>query len=56
MLIDKRMNKTELAKRVHLSHATIAKMSKNMFVAASVYERICAELECKMKDIVEVLK
>jgi len=54
-LIDKKMSKTELAKRVGLSKATVAKMGKNEIVTLDVIGRICAELQVPISDVVEIL-
>ncbi len=53
LLIDKRMNKTELGKSVGISSSTLAKLTKEEHVAMQVLERICAELDCNVADIME---
>ncbi len=53
LLIDKRMNKTELAKAIGISSSTLAKLTKEEYVALQVLERICAELDCNISDVVE---
>ncbi len=45
-LIDKKMNKLELAKLADFSTATLAKLGKNDYVALSVLEKICLALDC----------
>ncbi len=52
LMIDKKMNKTALQNRVHLSSSTVAKLSKCKPVSISVLERICKELNCDFKDII----
>ena len=54
LLIDKRMNKSELAKKTRLSTSTIAKMSRGEPVALTVLVRICDYLNCDIGDIVTV--
>ena len=54
LLIDKRMNKSELAKKTRLSTSTIAKMSRGEPVALTVLVRICDYLNCDVGDIVSV--
>lgn len=54
LLIDKRMNKSELAKKTRLSTSTIAKMSRGEPVALTVLVRICDYLNCDIGDIVSV--
>ena len=53
LLIDKRINKTKLRDTVGMSSSTMAKLTKNQHVAMQVLEKICAELECNIEDIME---
>ena len=53
LLIDKRMNKSELAKAIGVSSSTMAKLAKEEHVAMQVLERICAEIDCNIWDIME---
>ena len=53
LLIDKGTNKTKLRKATHMSSSTMAKLGNNQAVALSVLEKICAELECDIGDIME---
>ena len=53
LLIDKGTNKTKLRDATHMSSSTLAKLSSNQAVALSVLEKICAELECNIGDIME---
>lgn len=53
LLIDKGTNKTKLRNSINMSSSTMAKLTKNQPVAMFVLERICAELECNIEDIVE---
>lgn len=55
-LIDRDMKKKELAEKAGISIATITKMGKDGAVVSSdVLVKICAALECKMDDIVEIV-
>lgn len=54
LLIDKKMTKTELAKRCNISRNTIARMGKNIHLSTEVLERICIELNCELNDIIEI--
>lgn len=51
ILQEKGIKKTELLKKLKLSSATIAKLSKNEFVSLEVLERICQCLNCNIEDI-----
>ena len=53
LLIDKRMNKSELCKATGISSSTMAKLTKEEHVAMPVLERICAVLDCNIADIME---
>ena len=54
-LIDKKMSKTDLRRAVGMSSGTLARLSKDESVGVSTLERICAVLQCKINDIVEVV-
>lgn len=53
LMIDKKINKSELCKTVKISSSTMAKMSNEEMVAMPIWEKICAELECNIGDIME---
>ena len=55
LLIDKDMNKTELAKRAGVSTYTVTKLAKNQSVNVSALQKICAVLECDIGDIMEMI-
>lgn len=52
-MIDKKINKSELCKSVKISSSTMAKMTNEEMVSLSVLEKICAELECNISDVME---
>ena len=56
LLIDRGLNKTELAEMTHMSQSTIAKLSKGENVNTDVLVRICFALDCDIQDIVEFTK
>lgn len=56
VLIDKNMNKKDLMKKVGLSPATVAKMTKGEFVSMQVLYRICKDLDVDFKDIIAMEK
>ena len=55
-LIDKNMNKTDLREKTGMSRGTLAVMGKNEYVAMSVLDRICLELNCNIEDVIEHVK
>ena len=54
LLIDKDMKKSQLREAAALSSSTIAKLTRNEYVALDVLVRICAVLNCNIGDIAEV--
>lgn len=56
LLIDKKMNKTELRSKADIGTATLAKLSKNQPVSMAVILKICDVLECGVDDIMEVYR
>lgn len=53
LMIDKKINKSELCKTVKISSNTMARMTNEEMVALPILEKICAELECNIGDIME---
>ena len=53
LMIDKKINKGELCKSVKISSSTMAKMTNEEMVAMPILEKICAELDCNIGDIME---
>ena len=56
LLIDKEINRTELATQASISRSTLAKISKHELVSMDVLVRICDVLKCDIGDIVEIDK
>ena len=56
LLIDKRMNKTDLRLKADMSTSTLAKLSKNEVVSMDIMLRICKVLDCNVGDIMDVTK
>ena len=55
LLIDHKMNKSDLGKAAKMSPNTIAKLGKNETVSLDILVRICGVLNCDIGDIVEVV-
>ena len=53
LLIDKNMNKSELRSITGISSSTMAKITNQEAVALTVLEKICAELDCNIEDIMQ---
>lgn len=54
LLIDRDMTRKDLHRVSGVSQATLAKMSRGESVTASVLERICNSLDCKIENVMEV--
>ena len=54
LLIDKKMNKTELARKIKISSSTMAKMTRGEPVAMTILVKICDELNCDVGDILSI--
>ena len=51
MLIDKKMNRTNLKNAAGISFNVLAKMGRNEFVSMESLYKICTALNCDIKDI-----
>lgn len=51
LLIDKKMNKSQLKEAAHISTNAVAKLGKNEHVSLETLEKICTTLECGIEDI-----
>lgn len=55
ILIDKKMNKTELRIAADISTTTLAKLGKDETVSMDVMLRICKVLNCNIGDIMDAM-
>lgn len=55
LLIDKKMNRTDLKNAAGVSFNVLAKMSRNEFVSLESLIKICGALDCNIGDIIDVL-
>lgn len=53
MLIDRKMNRTDLKEASKISFNVLAKMGRNEFVSMESLHRICQTLSCDIGDIME---
>ena len=56
LLIDKKMNKTELKENAGISFNVLARMGKNEPISFDSIEKICVTLNCDIGDIIEIEK
>lgn len=55
MLIDKKINKTELSKAAKISSSTLAKIGREEMVSAEVLTKICNVLNCQPNQILDLV-
>lgn len=55
LLIDKEMKKKDLCIKAGISSASVTKLGKNGHVSTEILLRICAALNCKIEDIMEIV-
>lgn len=55
LLIDKKMNRTDLKNAAGVSFNVLAKMNRNEFVSLESLIKICGALDCNIGDIIDVL-
>ncbi len=55
VLIDKKMNKSQLKEAAHISTNAVAKLGKNESVSLDTLEKICVALECNIEDIIDFI-
>ncbi len=53
LLIDKKMNRTELKDASGISFNVLAKMGRNEFVSLESLHKICQTLQCDVGDIMK---
>lgn len=56
LLIDKKMNKTDLRFASNISTTAIAKLTKGQNITTDVLLKICSALDCDFSDIMEIDK
>lgn len=56
LLIDKKMNRTELKDAAGVSFNVLAKMSRNEFVSMESLCKICVALACNIGDVMEFME
>ena len=53
LLVDKKMNKSQLRNAAGISTNAVAKLGKNEKVSLETLEKICYALNCNIADVVE---
>ena len=52
LLIDKNMTKKSLMQLTGISKSTMDKMYREEYIALSVLDRICSQLQCDISDVI----
>lgn len=55
LLIDKKINKTQLCQQAKISTNAMAKLGKDEDVRVVVLVKICTALNCRIEDIMEIV-
>lgn len=55
LMIDKKINKTQLCKAADITTNAMAKLGRDETVTQETLERICVALNCTLDDIVEII-
>ena len=56
LMIDKKMNKTQLREAARITSNAIAKLGKDESVPVETLEKICRVLDCTIDDIMDINK
>lgn len=55
LMIDKKINKTQLSEKAGITTNAMAKLGRNETVQVEILAKICKVLECNVEDIMEVV-
>lgn len=56
LMIDKKINKTQLSEKAGITTNAMAKLGRNESVQVEILAKICKVLECNIEDIAEFKK
>lgn len=56
LMIDKKINKTQLSEKAGITTNAMAKLGKNESVQVEILAKICKVLKCNIEDIAEFKK
>ena len=54
VMIDKKINKTQLCKAAGITTNAMAKLGRDESVPVETLEKICETLDCNIEDVVEI--
>lgn len=56
LLVEKEMNKEDLKRVANITSNIVSRMSKNAYVNLDSIEKICLAMNCRIEDVVEIVK
>ncbi len=56
LLVEKEMNKEDLKRAANITSNIVSRMSKNAYVNLDSIEKICLAMDCRIEDVVEIMK
>jgi len=56
LLVEKEMNKEDLKRAANITSNIVSRMSKNAYVNLDSIEKICLAMDCKIDEVVEILR
>lgn len=56
LLLEKEMNKEDLKRTANITNNIISRMNKNTYLNLDSIEKIYLALNCRIEDVVEILK
>ena len=56
LMIDKKINKTQLCEMAGITTNAMVKLGKNESVKVEILAKICDVLKCKIEDIMEIVE
>ena len=56
LLVEKEMNKEDLKRAANITSNIVSRMSKNAYVNLDSIEKICLALDCRIEDVVEIVR
>ena len=54
LMIDKKINKTQLSEKAAITTNAMAKLGRNQSVQVEILAKICKVLDCNIEDIMEL--
>ena len=56
LLVEREMNKEDLKRIAGITSNIVSRMSKNAYINLESIEKICLTMDCRIEDVVEIIK